>query len=844
MDLLPHNQKAYDAVIEAFKSSHYTCVVHPTGSGKSYIALQLIEEHPESRILYVTSYAMNLDEFQGKVENLIGNRNVTFSIYKNLNPDRIFDFIILDEFHRAGAPEWSKLVALLEAANPDAYYLGLSATPIRYLDNMRDMSAELFDGNVASEITLHDAIIQRILPYPKYIAASYSLKENLGRAEKTWNQRVKKNAKAEEALDKARKYLENADGLNEVFRKNMPSPVGKYIVFCRDAEHLNRMMSESEGWFSWCKEVHRYKTMSQMKSTKEYDDFISDDSDTLRLLFCIDMLNEGVHVPKVDGCIFLRPTTSYNVYYQQAGRGLQVEPGIDHPPIIFDIVNNVYLLKTIREFWEGVQRDASEAWDEPDLSILTVNPQDVEFLRYLDEFYSHLDDPWDYYYSLVETYHNVTGNLRIPADYVADGHHLFQWLNRQRHAYKRGELRQERVEKLDRLGIDWGFLVDRSNWDQKYEAAVEYYEEFGDLNVVRGYVTEDGFPLGMWIKSVRNQHNVGQLSEEKTTKMEALDIVWNPNDEKVDQRWMNAYRILLDYLKENGTSDVPVKAEWKGFKLGQWMQHVRYQYAHRGDPNFKKKQLSQAKIDLLEQAGVLLVKDNWMKCFQMAKAWYDEHGNLKVPKEMAADGQPVLAWLNRQRQIRAGKMAGVTITQEHIDLLDSIGFEWELRQNKIQAKKERMYALCERYFDDHGNLDIPVDYMLDGENLGKWVRSLRAHQVRFSDDEQREYDKIGMVWAEKLQISEHTTGRWEMYYRAAERFKAENGHLNVPRDYTDNSLPGKLRIWLDNQRTKKNYYDAHINEVRAGTMKIHKERMLTEYQVRRLTELGLFDESR
>ena len=135
MDLLPHNKKAYDAVIDAFQSSHYTCVIHPTGSGKSYIALQLIEDHPEATILYVTSYAMNLDEFKEKVKKfLTGNKsivdntdsntcndtdynadsdnddsvknetgaNVTYSIYKNLTPDAYpkFDYIIPDEFVR------------------------------------------------------------------------------------------------------------------------------------------------------------------------------------------------------------------------------------------------------------------------------------------------------------------------------------------------------------------------------------------------------------------------------------------------------------------------------------------------------------------------------------------------------------------------------------------------------------------------------------------------------------------------------------------------------------------------------------------------------------------------
>lgn len=63
MDLLPHNRAAYDAVVAHLEKSDRACVVHPTGTGKSYIALQLIEDNPDARILYITSLATNLLEF-------------------------------------------------------------------------------------------------------------------------------------------------------------------------------------------------------------------------------------------------------------------------------------------------------------------------------------------------------------------------------------------------------------------------------------------------------------------------------------------------------------------------------------------------------------------------------------------------------------------------------------------------------------------------------------------------------------------------------------------------------------------------------------------------------------
>ena len=68
--------------------------------------------------------------------------------------------------------------------------------------------------------------------------------------------------------------------------------------------------------------------------------YLTDKSDHLKLLFCIDMLNEGVHVEGIDGVILLRPTISPILYLQQIGRALSTGKGKNVRPVIFDVVNN------------------------------------------------------------------------------------------------------------------------------------------------------------------------------------------------------------------------------------------------------------------------------------------------------------------------------------------------------------------------------------------------------------------------------------------------------------------------------------------------------------------------
>ena len=131
----------------------------------------------------------------------------TYAKLMNLSEDEISelhpDYTVLDEFHRAGAEMWGQGVQKLLNAYPDTPVLGLSATNIRYLDNQRDMADEIFEGNIASEMTLGEAIVCGILNPPKYILSIYSYQKDLERYER----RVK-TAKNKAVRDAAERYLE------------------------------------------------------------------------------------------------------------------------------------------------------------------------------------------------------------------------------------------------------------------------------------------------------------------------------------------------------------------------------------------------------------------------------------------------------------------------------------------------------------------------------------------------------------------------------------------------------------------------------------------------------------
>ena len=189
--LFEHNEKAYRAAVRMMEQYGKAAIVHPTGTGKSYIAFKLIEDNPEKVVIWLSPSEYI---FKTQLESLKRNdpdfplANVHFYTYAKLmcctqaQLDEIAAqkpaYIIFDEFHRAGAECWGESAVALLKLCPDAKLLGLTATNIRYLDNNRDMAEELFDSRVASNMTLGEAVVRGYFACPEICDHSLSVPEN------------------------------------------------------------------------------------------------------------------------------------------------------------------------------------------------------------------------------------------------------------------------------------------------------------------------------------------------------------------------------------------------------------------------------------------------------------------------------------------------------------------------------------------------------------------------------------------------------------------------------------------------------------------------------------------
>ena len=720
IELFKHNQEAYIAVEKMLQSTGKAAVIHPTGTGKSFIAFKLCEDNPQKTICWLSpsSYI-----FKTQNENYInaggGNlKNIRFFTYArliNMTPDEISaiqpDYIILDEFHRCGAEVWGQGVQNLLAAFPDTPVLGLSATAIRYLDNQRDMSDELFDGNIASEMTLGEAIVRGILNPPKYVLSVFSYEKDLEKYEK----RVR-NAKSKAVRDEGELHLEalrcaleKADGMEAIFQKHMENRRGKYIVFCANFDHMQDMITMAPKWFSGMDDAPRiYCAYSDDPETdKAFAAFKADRSDHLKLLYCIDMLNEGIHVDDVDGVILLRPTVSPIIYKQQIGRALAA--GKKKNAVIFDIVLNIENLYSIGAVEEEMQIATTYYRSlGMDTEIVNEHFKVIDEVRNCMELFEKLNNSltasWSLMYHYAESYARENGNLDVPKRYVTpEGYSLGSWLHTQRQVYNAkiaGTLTQPQIELLDAIGMRWESVRDLS-WERNYAEAKRFYETHGHLLVSITDKRTNGIALGRWIAQLRFYRKSGiqsaYMTPDRIAALDAIGMVW----------------------------DVP--------------DHL------------------------------------WERNYLAATKYHSEHGHLDVPSDYVDDsGVRLGTWLCALRSWKKGQNKRAELNEEQVASLDALGMNWAGRHNTAW---ETAYAEACKYRQSHGDLDVPSTYVSEsGVRLGRWIRSQReAYKTTLSDSRKEKLDALGMIWQPE--------NPWEAKFRLVEQYFRDHGHINMPTDY-------------------------------------------------------------
>lgn len=319
-------------------------VVLPPGSGKTRIAAQDSKSINATSVLYVAHTHEILDVAISEFEAVFGKENVTHHSktslaklnrvnittiqlirrYLNEISQNDFDYVVIDEFHHAAAKSYRQLI---EKTSPK-FLLGLTATPFR---GDRQDIRELCENNTIVNYELRMGIETGVLSPYHYFGcfdnidyskipqqyAKYSI-EDLETALII--------PERHEAI--VRKWRELADG----------KPT---LAFCCSHRHA-KLVSQAFKQNGIPSDIY----LSTTNRTKREELIANLQLGKIKILCIVDILNEGADFPFVECLLFLRPTESRRIFYQQLGRGLRRYVGKSHCTVIDLIGNfkNAYLI--------------------------------------------------------------------------------------------------------------------------------------------------------------------------------------------------------------------------------------------------------------------------------------------------------------------------------------------------------------------------------------------------------------------------------------------------------------------------------------------------------------------
>ena len=335
--------------------------------------------------------------------------------------------------------------------------------------------------------------------------------------------------------------------------------------------------------------------------------------------------------------------------------------------------------------WLCAQRGAHQRGTLSDEQMARLNALHIDWTN-------RNDRKWMRAYQAAVRYYKRFGNLDVPSAYVdPDGVMLGKWVFRQRYAWQNparssARVSPERKRMLDKIGMVW---ADPDAWEHRYDLAMAYKKEHGDLEMPADYEVEDGIRLASWLK--RQKH----------------------------------------LLRQDRGALTPARA--KALKE-----------LFKGEPAHRK-------ADAGAQGGATQREKNWNANYRRARSYYRRRGDLLVPASYVDEtGFRLGVWISNLRAARKLRPDSPQVTPEHIALLDAIGMEWDAREAKWQVALRKAAAYRERYGDLQVPVNYKSD---DGFCLGDWVRRMRslyaAHDEKLTSARIKALEALDMTWGDE-----------------------------------------------------------------------------------------------
>ena len=885
MTLNPVNEAAFQKAVQSLETLNRAAVFHPTGTGKSCIAWKVVEAHPQTTFFWLVAGAQRLALRQAELTRYNGGTlpgNVRFCDCEKLaaaTPEQWVRLgeqkpgcIVLDCYHELSAVCWAQSVQKLLRMCPQAKVLGLG------VPNGAPVCAaaqELFADCIVSHMTVAEAMAAGTMPVPSaYAALLWPQEEELA----TLRARIKNLCMPKGDTSLRVQYeelswsLRQVENLTVLLPRLLSDTSGHYLVLFESAAYQEKLGAELEQLLRAVDSAVRFYAADHacFADSAAVETFLSDTAPGPKVLLCVNAPGVQQPLEGLAGVILVRQSSLMSTFKQMLCRAL-VAAGSRSVPV-FDLVaqfeglgngrtlqrdcteamtragsktpgfrqerpmQQTYRLygKLRREMearWEVLCQAAADAaakegtlelprsytihsgvpvgkWLELQRQVQAgqrpgrLTAEQAAKLEKLGIRWNHrLEAAWEKGFASAQKYRTEHGDLLVPVRYRdKNDFALGEWIVYNRQRYLGGNLTQNRIERLEAIGMVWSTSNDL--WEQNYAAATQYYLEHGDLEVPIKYETPSGFGLGVWLGAQRAAHKAGELPQEQVARLDALGMDWTNRN---DRKWMSLYDVAAAYYHEHGSLNVPSEyVTPDGVLLGKWVARQRYAYLN---PDRSSARVTPERKALLDKLGMVWEKyDPWQERYDLALAYKTEHGDLEIPSVYkTADGVWLGSWVSRQRQaLNSGSSA---LSSERRKLLRTL-FKGERRPSDPaadhgtvrEANWERNFRSAARYARKYKHLLVPASYVdSDGVRLGVWISNLRAARKNRPDSYQvtpahiKKLNSIGMVWDAR-------DAKWGTAYQQAKAYYKAHGNLHAAANYKSDETGFCLGDWLRRMR--------------------------------------------
>lgn len=903
MTLNPVNEAAFQKAVQSLETLNRAAVFHPTGTGKSCIAWKVVEAHPQTTFFWLVAGAQRLALRQAELTRYNGGTlpgNVRFCDCEKLaaaTPEQWVRLgeqkpgcIVLDCYHELSAVCWAQSVQKLLRMCPQAKVLGLG------VPNGAPVCAaaqELFADCIVSHMTVAEAMAAGTMPVPSaYAALLWPQEEELA----TLRARIKNLCMPKGDTSLRVQYeelswsLRQVENLTVLLPRLLSDTSGHYLVLFESAAYQEKLGVELEQLLRTVDPAVRFYAADHacFADSAAVETFLSDTAPGPKVLLCVNAPGVQQPLEGLAGVILVRQSSLMSTFKQMLCRAL-VAAGSRSVPV-FDLVaqfeglgngrtlqrdcteamtragsktpgfrqerpmQQTYRLygKLRREMearWEVLCQAAADAaakegtlelprsytihsgvpvgkWLELQRQVQAgqrpgrLTAEQAAKLEKLGIRWNHrLEAAWEKGFASAQKYRTEHGDLLVPVRYRdKNDFALGEWIVYNRQRYLGGNLTQNRIERLEAIGMVWSTSNDL--WEQNYAAATQYYLEHGDLEVPIKYETPSGFGLGVWLGAQRAAHKAGELPQEQVERLDALGMDWTNRN---DRKWMSLYDVAAAYYHEHGSLNVPSEyVTPDGVLLGKWVARQRYAYLN---PDRSSARVTPERKALLDKLGMVWEKyDPWQERYDLALAYKTAHGDLEIPSVYkTADGVWLGSWVNRQRQtLNSGSSA---LSSERRKLLRTL-FKGERRPSDPaadhgtvrEANWERNFRSAARYARKYKHLLVPASYVdSDGVRLGVWISNLRAARKNRPDSYQvtpahiKKLNSIGMVWDAR-------DAKWGTAYQQAKAYYKAHGNLHAAANYKSDETGFCLGDWLRRMREWDTTHDPKLTPERRAML--------------------------